>query len=66
VIEYRLFKNDIVKFLIRDRTLFWRNRGIPRRVVDSLEEREDIKIAVYEAGGYKPKEATFRKIANRF
>jgi hypothetical protein len=51
---------------VRDRTLFRRNRGIPRRVVDSLEEREDIKTAVYEARGYKPREATFRKIANRF
>jgi len=34
--------------------------------MDSLEEREDIKIAVYEARGYKPREATFRKITNRF
>jgi len=34
--------------------------------VDSLEEREDIKIAVYEARGHKPREATFCKIANRF
>jgi hypothetical protein len=39
---------------------------MPRRVVDSLEEREDIKIAIHEAGGYKPREATFRKIADRF
>jgi hypothetical protein len=39
---------------------------MPRRVVDSLEEQEDIKIAVYKARGYKPREATFRKIANRF
>jgi len=46
--------------------LFRRNRGIPRRVVDSLEEQEDIKIAIYKARGYKPREATFRKITNRF
>ena len=39
---------------------------MPRRVVDSLEEREDIKIAIYKARGYKPREATFRKIANYF
>jgi hypothetical protein len=39
---------------------------MPRRVVNSLEEREDIKIAIYEAGGYKLKEATFRKITNYF
>jgi hypothetical protein len=37
-----------------------------RRVVNSLEEREDIKITVYEARGYKLREATFRKIADRF
>jgi hypothetical protein len=46
--------------------LFQRNRGMPRRVIDSLEEREDIKTAVYEARGHKPREATFRKITNRF
>jgi hypothetical protein len=39
---------------------------MPRRVVNSPEEREDIKIAVYEARGYKPREATFRKITNYF
>jgi hypothetical protein len=39
---------------------------MPRRVVNSLEEREDIKIAIYEARGYKPREATFYKIANYF
>jgi hypothetical protein len=39
---------------------------MPRRVVDSLEEREDIKTAAHEAGGHKPREATFRKIADRF
>jgi len=46
--------------------LFRRNYSIPRRVVDSLEEREDIKIAIYKARGYKPREATFRKITNYF
>jgi hypothetical protein len=39
---------------------------MPRRVINSLEEREDIKIAIYKARGYKPREATFRKIANYF
>ena len=39
---------------------------MPRRVVNSPEEREDIKTAVYEAGGHKPREAMFRKIADRF
>jgi hypothetical protein len=39
---------------------------MPRRVVNSLEEREDIKIAIYKAGGYKPREATFYKITNYF
>jgi hypothetical protein len=39
---------------------------MPRRVINSLEEQEDIKIAIYEARGYKPREATFRKITNRF
>ena len=34
--------------------------------MDSLEEREDIKIAIYKARGYKPREATFRKIADHF
>jgi hypothetical protein len=37
-----------------------------RRVVNSLEEREDIKIAIHEARGHKLREATFRKITNHF
>ena len=39
---------------------------MPRRVIDFLEKREDIKIVAYEVGGYKPREATFRKITDRF
>jgi hypothetical protein len=39
---------------------------MPRRVINSLEEREDIKIVAYEIRGYKPREATFRKITDRF
>jgi len=46
--------------------LFRRNHSIPKRVVNSLEEREDIKIAIYKARGYKPKKATFRKLLNYF
>jgi hypothetical protein len=39
---------------------------MPRRVIDSLAEREDIKTVAHEVGGHKPREATFRKIADRF
>ena len=46
--------------------LFRRNRSISRRVIDFLEEREDIKIVAYKIGGYKPREATFRKITDHF
>jgi hypothetical protein len=46
--------------------LFRRNRGMPRKVINSLEKREDIKIIAHEIRGYKPREATFRKVINRF
>jgi hypothetical protein len=39
---------------------------MPRRVINSLEEQEDIKIIVHEVRGYKPREATFRKVTDRF
>ena len=46
--------------------LFRRNRGIPRRVINSLVKQEDIKIIAYEIGDYKPREATFRKVTDYF
>jgi hypothetical protein len=39
---------------------------MPKRVINSLEEQEDIKTATHEAGGHKPREATFHKIADYF
>jgi hypothetical protein len=64
--EFRIFKNDAVKFLVRDRTLFRRNGALPRRVVDSLEEQMSIKLSAHEQGGHKPREATYRRIADRY
>jgi hypothetical protein len=39
---------------------------MPRKVINFLEEREDIKIVAYEIRGHKPREATFRKVTDRF
>jgi hypothetical protein len=39
---------------------------MPRKVINSLEKREDIKIIAYKIRGHKPREATFRKIINYF
>jgi hypothetical protein len=39
---------------------------MPRRVINFLKEREDIKTVAYEVRSYKPREATFRKITDRF
>jgi hypothetical protein len=52
--EFRIFKNDAIKFLVRDRTLFRRNRALPRRVINSLEEQMLIKLSAHEQGGHKP------------
>jgi hypothetical protein len=39
---------------------------MPRKVINSLEKQENIKIIAHEIRGYKPKEATFRKITDHF
>ena len=39
---------------------------MPRKVINSLVKREDIKIVAHEIGGHKPREAIFRKITDRF
>jgi hypothetical protein len=39
---------------------------MPRKVINFLEKREDIKIVAYKIRGYKPREATFRKVIDRF
>jgi hypothetical protein len=39
---------------------------MPRKVINFLEEREDIKIVAHEIRGHKPREAIFRKVIDHF
>jgi hypothetical protein len=39
---------------------------MPRKVINSLEKQEDIKIIAHEIRDYKPREATFRKVIDYF
>jgi hypothetical protein len=39
---------------------------MPKKVINSLEKQENIKIIAYEIRGYKPREATFRKVIDYF
>ena len=39
---------------------------MPRRIINFLIKREDIKIIAYKIRDYKFREATFRKITDRF
>jgi hypothetical protein len=39
---------------------------MPRKVINFLEKQEDIKIVTYKIRGYKPREATFRKVIDYF
>jgi hypothetical protein len=39
---------------------------MPRKVINSLEKQEDIKIIAYKVRDYKPREATFYKVIDHF
>jgi hypothetical protein len=39
---------------------------MPRKIINSLEKREDIKIIAYKIRNYKPREAIFRKVIDYF
>jgi hypothetical protein len=39
---------------------------MPRKVINFLEEQEDIKIVAHEIRDYKPREAIFRKVIDYF
>jgi hypothetical protein len=39
---------------------------MPRKVINSLEKQEDIKIIAYKIRDHKPRKAIFCKVTDRF
>src|SRR4051812_26107702 len=65
---WRTFRKNALNYIIRGNVLFRRVDRIYsiRRVVDDPEERVKILEALYDGSGYKEKELTYRRVANRY
>ena len=66
--ELRSFKSKALRFLVKDQTLFRRNtKNTPqRRVVDDISQRAEIIQSLHDDLGHKGREATYRKVADRY
>ena len=64
----RAFKAKALRFLVKDRTLFRRStKNAPeRRVVEDRTEQTEIIKALHDGLGHKGREATYRKVADRY
>ena len=66
--EFRAFKIDAHRYIIKDRHLFRRaNKNIPlRRVIDSVSHRQQILKQLYDQKGHRGREGTYRRVADRY
>ena len=66
--EFRKFKANALKFLVRDGHLFRKaNKNMPlRRVVDNETQRQQILQELHEESGHRGREGTYRRIADRY
>ena len=66
--DFREFKARALNYVVQRGVLFRRaNKGLPmRRVVDAEEERREILESLHNETGYKGREGTYRKVAERY
>jgi Integrase zinc binding domain len=67
--EFKKFKNKALKFVLRDGHLFRRPDKanlIMRRVIDDAKAQEDIVRSLHDEAGHRGREATFRRVADRY
>ena len=66
--EFNAFKKKALKFKVQDNLLFRRNsKNVPMRcVVDDLVERQTILQQLHNESGYKGREGTYRRVADRY
>ena len=66
--DFQLFKQQATKFLVKDKHLFRRaSKNVPlRRVVDSLENRQQILQELHDGSGHRGREGTYRRVADRY
>jgi hypothetical protein len=66
--EFYRFKKKAMKFFVQDDFLFRRaSKNLPaKRVIDDKKKRKDILKALHEESGHRDREATYRKIADRY
>ena len=66
--EFRSFKAKALRFQVRDGTLYRRQtKNAPqRRVVERTEDQQEILKALHNDLGHKGREATYRKVADRY
>lgn len=66
--DYRAFKKRAVKYMVQDKVLFRRaGQNVPcRTVVDDEKKRKEILHSLHEESGHRGREATYRKVADRY
>ncbi|KAJ9246723.1 hypothetical protein DTO195F2_9270 [Paecilomyces variotii] len=66
--QYAKFKKEALKYMVQDGVLFRRARQNQpcRTVVDDEEKRKEILTALHEEHGHRKREATYRKVADRY
>ena len=66
--EFRKFRDRALKFHVSEKQLFKRtSKNSPlRRVVDSVQMQEDILKSARDDVGYKGRESTYRRIADKY
>ena len=66
--EFRKFKREETKYLVRDGILYWRgdNKAPPRKVISAHGERQNILAKLHDESGHRGRDATYIKVKNRF
>ena len=66
--EFRTFKKQALKFVVRDGHLFRkRSKNVPLvRVVDGKADRNQIILQLHDEGGHRGREGTYRRLADRY
>ena len=66
--EFRVFKKQVLQYTVIDRKLYRiRSKNIPNCIVIDLPEKQlQILKSLYNKSGYKEKESTYRKVADRY
>jgi len=66
--EFKRFKRQALKFLVRNRQLFRRqSKNVPmRRVIDNENTQREIIKSLHDRSGHRGREGTYQRVSNRY